>query len=109
MRTRSGRNAGEASIAWRKIGGPPALVTRSRSIRSSASSGVQTSTYTPHEPVISGCSTNVPMPPMCVTGNCRSPTSSGRVPLTMMLTRANAPSVEGVWSTPFGSAVVPDV
>jgi hypothetical protein len=109
LRTRSGRSSGAERIPWRITGGPPAPVTPSPSTRSSAAAGVQTSRYTAVEPTSSGSTTNEPIPPMCVSGNWRRLTSAAENSVTAAFTRANDASVERVCSTPFGSAVVPDV
>ena len=61
------------------------------------------------DPQRSWCMTKSTMPPMWVSGNWSSVRSSAEGGKSVAWKWFTAPRVDGVWSTPFGSAVVPDV
>jgi hypothetical protein len=76
LRTFAGEKFFAANIACRIAGGPPALVTCSASITSSATSGSKPSMKTVLEPCAVGSMTNMTTPPMWVSGNWRMLRSS---------------------------------
>ena len=109
LRILAGEKFRAASIPWMTAGGPPAPVTPWRSTRSTASSGSKLSMKTTLDPCAIGSITNITIPPRCASGNWSRPTSSGVGWKSSAWKRITAPSVDGVWITPLGSAVVPEV
>ena len=84
-------------------------VTRSRSMRSSATSGSQRAMNTVRNGTAPGRVIPLSRPEMCAHGAGISTQSSARIPCTSAMSAALYASVACVCSTPFGAPLEPDV